>query len=359
MKTKEDLIEKWVSASLLAQKAYHVPDSVGFIKLDAMENPYPLPEALRTKWQDVLQSQAINRYPDAQANSVKNSLRAIWQLSETQHMVLGNGSDELILLLSMLVRAPNRKILSVDPSFVMYRIIAENLGLEYINIPLEPDFQLPPEAILDAIIQHEPAIIFLAYPNNPTGNLFEIEQIIEIIEASPGLVVIDEAYYPFAQGHTFLPFLGKYPNLLVMRTLSKVGFAGLRLGVLIGDPLWIEQIDKLRLPYNINILTQASISFLAQHIDTFHQQAEKICLERAKLEQILQLVPQIEVFPSAANFLLMRVPDADSLFEALKQNKILIKNLNKPGLLENCLRVTVGTNKENVAFLKALEKSIH
>jgi histidinol-phosphate aminotransferase len=229
-----------------------------------------------------------------------------------------------------------------------------------VGVPLKEDFALDLPAMLEAIQQHDPAVIYLAYPNNPTGNLFDESEMEAIIRAANGLVVVDEAYHAFAD-KSFMHRLGEFDNLLVMRTVSKLGLAGLRLGLLAGPPAWMEQFDKVRLPYNINVLTQASAAFALRHIDIFEQQTATIREERGKLLAAMEKLPGLQVFPSAANFILFRVPagEAARIFEATKEEGVLIKNMKADsGPLAHCLRVTVGTPEENDAFLAALEKAL-
>jgi histidinol-phosphate aminotransferase len=207
-----------------------------------------------------------------------------------------------------------------------------------------------------AIEAHQPAVIFLAYPNNPTGNLLRAEDIEAILAAAPGLVVVDEAYAPFTDA-SFLGRLGQYDNLLVLRTVSKMGLAGLRLGLLIGAAAWMGEIDKTRLPYNINVLTQASGEFALRHVAVLEEQAQRIRADRAGLQAALAELPGMTVYPSDANFILFRVPvgRGQALFDALKARGVLIKNLSGAGVvLADCLRVTVGRPEENAAFLQAL-----
>lgn len=356
------LIEQWVRPEIRALHAYHVPDAHNMIKLDAMENPYTWPAYLRGEWAEVLQETSVNRYPDPGARALKERLRDVYAIDEQFEILLGNGSDEIIQLIAMAVAAPGRKILAPEPAFVMYRMIAGFAGMDYVGVPLRAeDFVLDMPAMLAAIKQHQPAVVFLAYPNNPTGNLFGEDEIVQIVEASPGLVVVDEAYTPFAQA-TFLPQLAKYENLLVMRTLSKLGLAGLRLGFLVGGRGWLEQFDKLRLPYNINTLTQVSAEFALTYADVFEGQTAQIRDDRNRLAQDLAQLPGVQVFPSAANFILFRVPAGRGreLFDALKTAGILIKNLDGGHpLLRDCLRVTVGKPAENQAFVAALGRALH
>jgi histidinol-phosphate aminotransferase len=240
----------------------------------------------------------------------------------------------------------------------MFRMIATFAGMSYAGVPLKDDFTLDLDEMLAAISQHQPALIFLAYPNNPTGNLFDDASILQILDAAPGLVVIDEAYHAFADA-SLIDRLAQYPNLLLMRTLSKLGLAGLRLGLLIGRPEWLTQLEKLRLPYNVGIATQLIAEKVLQHIDILLQQASSIKAERAVLVRALQAMVGVEVFPTDANFVLIRTADAGQVFQGLKQRGVLIKNLDgSHPLLKNCLRVTVGTSDENMQFLVALQASI-
>jgi histidinol-phosphate aminotransferase len=259
----------------------------------------------------------------------------------------------------MAVAKPGATLMSVEPSFVMYKMIATFTGMNYVGVPLTEDFELDLAAMLEAIERHQPALIFLAYPNNPTGNLFDAAAIVQIIEASNGLVVVDEAYYAFA-ADSFLPQLGRYANLLVMRTFSKLGMAGLRLGFLAGSKIWLEQLEKLRLPYNVGVLTQAVAEILLQHHEVLLQQAEQIKLDRSWLYERLVGTVDVHAYPSEANFILFRLPHAARVFEGLKQRGVLIKKLDggHPALLD-CLRVTVGTAEENELFVRALQESIH
>lgn len=338
--------------------AYHVPDSSGCIKLDAMENPYPLPPALRDELAAVVATAAINRYPDPGAVQLKEKIGKVTALPPGMQVLLGNGSDELIQLLALALNRPGATLLGVEPSFVMYKMIAAFVGMRYVGVPLAADFSLDLPATLAAIARERPALVFLAYPNNPTGNLFAAEEVIQIIEAAPGLVVVDEAYYAFASD-SFIPRLGHYPNLLVMRTFSKLGMAGLRLGFLAGRPVWLEQLEKLRLPYNVGVLPQLVAIKLLEHHDVLLQQAGQIRLDRDELQRRLGELTGVQVFPSEANFLLFRVANATRVFAGLKRRGVLIKNLDGGHpMLRDCLRVTVGSGDENGRFMTALQDTI-
>jgi histidinol-phosphate aminotransferase len=351
-------IDRWVRPAVRALSAYHVPESAGYVKLDAMENPYSWPEELVAPWLDALKGVHLNRYPDAEAAALKSRLRTHLELPSGVELVLGNGSDELIQMLCLALAGPSRVLLAPEPTFAMYRIIAGITGLEYVGVPLRSDdFSLDVEAMLQAIEAHEPALVALCYPNNPTGNLFDRAALEAIIEASPGVVLIDEAYFHFAH-ETFLGTLSKYEHVLVLRTLSKLGLAGLRVGMLIGSPAWLHEINKLRLPYNLNTLSQKSCEFMLGHAEVLSAQAERVRAGRESLYRELKAMPGLEVWPSQTNFLLMRVGDkAQRLFDGLKHHKILVKNLDGAHpLLSGCLRITIGTPEENRSFVTALQK---
>ena len=352
----EDRVKHWVRSDIRAMHAYHVPDASGYIKLDAMENPYRWPESMVEEWTALLRDVSMNRYPDPHALKLKSRLREAMQIPETQDLILGNGSDELIQMIAFALRAPGRAIMAPAPSFVMYEMIATFAGMDYVGVPLKEDYTLDLPAMLAAIKEHQPAVIFLAYPNNPTGNLFRESEVIEILKVAEGLVVVDEAYHAFA-GSSFMSRLGEFENLLVMRTVSKMGLAGLRLGLLAGPHAWLAEFDKVRLPYNINVLTQASADFALKHRHVLDAQTDELVENRAELLQQLKIMDGVNPYPSDANFILFKTAPgkADLIFEGLKERKVLIKNLNKAGgALKDCLRVTVASKEENAAFMDAL-----
>jgi len=349
------IVTRLIRPEIRALKAYHVPEAGGFIKLDAMENPYAWPEALKQEWLGRLRDVPINRYPDPGAQKLRAQLRTALAVPAGMEVMLGNGSDELIQLILMGVARPDAVVLAPQPTFVMYEMIATFVGMKFVGVPLGRGFALDLGAMRAALRAHRPAVVFLAYPNNPTGNLFDAAAIETILQEAPGLVVVDEAYHAFA-GQSFMDGLGRHANLLVMRTLSKQGLAGLRLGILAGDPAWLAEFDKLRLPYNINSLTQASAEFALEHKAVLDEQAARLRADREELHRALAGMPGVQVWPSAANFLLFRTETpADRVFAALREQRVLIKNLaGAGGVLAGCLRVTVGTPEENAAFLAAL-----
>jgi histidinol-phosphate aminotransferase len=349
-------INRFIRPPLRALQAYHVPPAAGLIKLDAMENPYGWPDWLRNDWLDTLRQAALNRYPDPGAQALKSRLRAVLDVPGSAELILGNGSDELIQMIIQAVAAPGRVIMAPEPTFVMYRQLAVVAGLDFHGVPLRADFSLDADAMIEALSTHQPAVLFLAYPNNPTGNLFERETIETLLSCAPGLVVLDEAYAPFADD-SFMDELGCCDNLLVLRTLSKLGLAGVRLGLLAGDADWLAEIEKTRLPYNISTLDQLTGEFALRHYAVFEEQARIIRQQRGELLGRLQSLPGLTVYPSAANFILFRVPPGQggAVFEGLKSGGILIKNLaGSAPALADCLRVTVGKPEENAAFLGSL-----
>ena len=350
-------VTNWIRPEIQQLSAYYVPDQGNIIKLDAMENPYGWDAVIIEEWLKILQNTTLNRYPDSAARKLKSLLRTTMQIPERMELILGYGSDELIQMLILALNGPRRVLLVPEPSFIMYRHLAQVVGMKYVGVPLqENSFTLDMYAMLEAIETYQPAIVFLAYPNNPTGNLFATEDIEAVIETAPGIVVIDEAYAPFTN-RTFMLRLEQYPNLLIMRTVSKLGLAGLRLGVLVGAPNWLAQIEKVRQPYNINVLTQVSATFALRHYAMFKEQIQRIREDRETLLDQLNALKNIQVWPSQANFILLRVADAQVVAKQLQEKGILIKCVHgRHPLLADCLQVTVGTTRENQAFLQALKQ---
>jgi len=357
----ERRIERLIAPEIRALSAYAVADARGLIKLDAMENPYPWPPELADPWLECLRGVELNRYPDPQAALLKTRLREKFGIPDAAEILLGNGSDELIQLLVLAIGGAGSVVLAPDPSFAMYGLVSRLTGRRFVTVALdETNFDLRIEATLDAIRGHNPALTFIAYPNNPTGNLFANEHIDAILDAAEGVVVVDEAYAPFAQT-SFLPQVTQRENLLVLRTVSKLGLAGLRLGVLAGAPAWIEELDKLRLPYNLNVLTQATAELALSRFELFEQQTRQIVRDRADLYAALEAMPGVHVWPSKANFVLVRTAPGTGagIVQSLRTRGVLVKNFDGASpLLRDCMRVTVGRAQENAAFLEALEASI-
>ncbi len=341
-----------------ALSAYHVPDASGFVKLDAMENPYLLPPGLREALGRRLAEVALNRYPVPTYQALKASIRERLGVPAGSDLILGNGSDELITMLSVATATPGAAVLAPAPSFVMYDLSARLAGSRFVPVPLGPDFLLDRQAMLAAISAQRPAIVYLPYPNNPTGDCFDDADIEAILAAAPGLVVIDEAYQPFAID-SWMPRLAEFPHLLVMRTVSKMGLAGIRLGYLAGAPAWIAELDKVRPPYNVSVLTEAAALFALEHIDVLDAQAARLREDRASLARSLAGLPGVTVYPSRANFVLIRVAEGPTVMQRLRERRVLVKDVGRMHpLLTDCLRLTVGTPQENETLLDALAASL-
>jgi histidinol-phosphate aminotransferase len=348
-----------VRPEILAINAYHVPPAQGMVKLDAMENPYRLPPQLARAMAERLEQVAINRYPDPSGERLKQRLRETMKVDASLGPLLGNGSDEILQIVTLALARPGSCVLSVEPTFVVYRLAATAAGMRYVPVPLREDFTLDRDALLAAVERERPALTWIAYPNNPTGNLFPRDAILDVVRASPGLVAIDEAYYAFSGGASLLDEVGRHPNLIVVRTVSKLGLAGLRLGVAIAPREWVHELDKLRMPYNVNVLTAAAADLLLEHHAVFERQTAAIVAERARIEAALDGMRGTRRFASAANFVLVRVPDGPAAFEALRQRGILVRTFHgSHPLLAHCLRLTVGTPDENTRMLDALAAAL-
>ena len=332
--------------------AYHVDETPVRIKLDAMENPFPLPVAMRREIAAVVRDAKINLYPDPSAKKLKKAIASMWRMNPEQ-MILGNGSDELIQAIILAFGGP---VLVPVPTFAMYEITSRALAQDVVTVPLNEDFDLDADLMLKKANASKARVIFLACPNNPTGNRFSDNALRKILDRADAAVVIDEAYFSFSN-KTWLPLLKKYPNMIVLRTLSKIGFAGLRIGVLTASQNVIDELNKIRLPYNINSLSQAVGAAALRHIDVIGRQISLLISERERLYNALSRLPGVTAYPSETNFIMIRTAvDATGIHKKLKQAGILIKNLNKPGPLKNCLRVTIGTPAENREFLTRLKR---
>jgi histidinol-phosphate aminotransferase len=347
-----------VRPEILAIKAYHVAEAEGMVKLDAMENPYALPEAMRRELAQTLARVELNRYPEPTGRKVRELIARKLGVPAGMEVLLGNGSDDLIQIIAFALARPGAAMLFPEPTFVMYRMNATLSGMKPVGVPLCADFSLDREALLAQIREHRPALVFIAYPNNPTGVLYAEPDVEAVLRATDGLVVLDEAYHVFAR-KSFLPRLAEFPNLVVMRTVSKLGLAGIRLGYLAGRPEWIAQFNKVRQAYNVNVLTQATALFVLERLEVLEEQAARIRAERAQLGAALAALGGVTVYPSEANFFLVRVPDAERCDEALRRQGVLVRSFHGAHpLLANCLRVTVGTPDENRILLTAFREAM-
>jgi histidinol-phosphate aminotransferase len=347
--------EKLIRPEIQALSAYHVADADGMVKLDAMENPYPLPPALRRELAEVLARVDLNRYPEPTGKKLRALIARKMRVPAGMELLLGNGSDDLIQMVSLALARPGAVAMYPAPTFVMYSLNAIFTGMRGIGVPLRQDFSFDADAFIERMRVEKPALVFIAYPNNPTGVLYPEEKVVDVIRACPGLVVVDEAYHVFAR-KTFMPRLAEFPNLVVVRTVSKLGLAGIRLGYMAGRPEWIREFNKVRQAYNVNVLTQAAALFALERLDVLEEQAARIRADRALLGEAIAALPGTRVFPSEANFFLVRVKDADATYDALRRQGVLVRNLH-PGL-DNCLRINVGTPDENRILLTALREAL-
>ncbi len=362
-------------ADVRAMQAYHVQATrPGLIKLDAMENPFVLSKALQAELGQRLQSVEINRYPGPRTEELQKALADFIDLPQGHALMLGNGSDELIGLLTLAMARPGAKVLAPEPAFVMYKNFALQMGLEFVGVSLKADFSLDMAAMQAAIDAHQPSVVYLAYPNNPSANAWsetDIGIIIDWVSAYKGVVVMDEAYQPFAAA-TWLTHMREHPEqnaqVILMRTLSKFGLAGVRIGYLVAQSAWVEELNKLRPPYNVSVLNAECALFALEHQEVYQAQAQTIMQEREKLFAQLSAIEGLTPYPSSANMMLVRVCKADTSvdqrhalteawFKALLEHGILIKNVSKMHpLLSGCLRLTVGAPAENQAMVQAFQQ---
>ena len=356
--TLSDRMSRYLRADVQGMHGYAVQPSAGFVKVDTMENPFRLPAALRRQLGERLAEVALNRYPAERGDVLRAALAQHANMPEGCDIMLGNGSDELISLLTLAADVPGNVVLAPLPGFVMYEMSAKLQGLKFVGVPLTPDFELDGPAMLAAVREHQPALLYIAYPNNPTANLWNDVVVDAIIEAAPGLVVIDEAYQPFAARDS-LERLRRHEHVVLMRTMSKFGLAGVRIGYMMGRKALIAEIDKLRPPFNVSVLNCEAALFALEHVDEYAKQAATIRAEREKLYGDIAKLPGVHPFPSEANMILARVPDAKRVFEGMRARGVLIKNVSAlHPLLADCIRITIGTPEENPQTLAALRGAL-
>ena len=356
-----DRLRHTIRQDVQSMHGYAIQPSAGLVKLDAMENPFALPPELQRELGERLGRVAINRYPAKCVADLRAALAQFVGLPAGCKLIIGNGSDELIDILSVACNVPGAKVLAPLPGFVMYEMSAKLRGLQFVGVPLTAEFELDESAMLAAIEQHHPALTYIAYPNNPTANLFDdgvIDRVVAAVGQQQGLVVFDEAYQPFSS-RTWMQRMAAHEHVLVLRTLSKFGLAGVRLGYLCGAAALIDEIDKVRPPYNVSALNAEAALFALEHADEYARQAALLCSERERLRAALHGMPAVRAFPSDANMILVRVPDSLRAFEGMKSRGVLVKHIaGLHPLLANCLRLTVGTPEENELMIRALRESI-
>jgi len=353
---------KVIRPEIQAMHAYQVADATGLVKLDVMESPYRLPEDLAAEIGRIVANVSLNRYPVPTANALRAVIGEVMHVPAGCDVLLGNGSDECIQYMTAAVAREGAVVMAPTPSFAMFAMHALFFRLRFVGVPLRSDFSLDTEAFLAAMAKERPALVWIAFPNNPTGNAFPVADIVRIIRAAPGLVVIDEAYQPFA-GETFMPRLAEFENMVVMRTVSKIGMAGLRLGYVCGRPEWIDAFNKTRSPFNVNVVTEAVAIKLLQNKHVLDAHAAKVLEERERVRNELSRIAGLTVFPSAANFLLVRVAGGKGAgtraFDGVRKQGVLVKDFSGGDpLLEGCLRLTIGTPEENRILLAALREAL-
>ena len=351
-------LSKLIRQDIQSMQPYAIQPSAGLIKLDAMENPHRLSASLQVELGARLGALALNRYPAGRVDDLRLALANYAGMPDGFGIMLGNGSDELIALIAMACDVPGASILAPLPGFVMYEMSARLQGLNFVGVDLTPDFELDEKAMLEAIARHQPSIVYIAYPNNPTAKLWDDAVIDRIIAAAPGLVVIDEAYQPFSS-RSYIDRVARHSHVLLMRTLSKFGLAGVRIGYMIGPKALVAEFDKVRPPYNISVLNCEAALFALEHSGTFAAQAGELLAQRTRIQVALAQLPGVKAWTSDANMILARVPDAQKTFDGLKARAVLVKNVSRMHpLLANCLRLTVGTEGENTQLLSALKASL-
>jgi histidinol-phosphate aminotransferase len=346
-----------IRAEVIRQKAYSVETLFCPVKLDANENPFPFPGRLKRQLLRRLATIAPARYPEPGSSRLNRRLADALGVAADM-VITGNGSDELIAILCAATGGEGAQTMILGPSFAMYRISAINHGHKVIEVPLDENFEIDPAAIQGEIDRSSPRLFFIGYPNNPTGNCFRPDLIEEIIRTFPGIVVVDEAYYHFS-GKTMLTLLDRFDNLVILRSLSKVGLAAFRVGFLLARPSLAEQLNKVRLPYNLNAFSQVAAEFFLDEEEAFLAQIKRIIRLRNDLYGKLLAMPFITAFPTEANFIFFRCQkEADRIYEALVEKGVLLRNLNSPGPLAGGLRVSVGKKEENDIFLQALREAV-
>lgn len=341
---KEFDVNAWMRPNIRAMQPYSSArdefHGSASVFLDANENPYNAP---------------YNRYPDPMQWRLKERISEIKGVP-VESIFLGNGSDEPIdLLLRAFCEPGKEKMLTTDPTYGMYQVAAEVNNVACVKVPLREDFSLDLPALL-ARIDDATKLIYLCSPNNPTGNSLGHDVIREVLRHFRGIVVVDEAYIDFSAGPSFLRELGEWPNLVVLQTLSKAwGCAAIRLGMAFASPEIIGVLNKIKYPYNVNLLTQEKALELLDE-DRMHTQLSQILQERTRLRRDLSAIPLVRrIYPTDANFLLVDVGDADGVYHKLVEEGIIVRNRNRVTLCRGCLRITVGTPEEDDRLLEALK----
>ncbi|HEY3131142.1 MAG TPA: histidinol-phosphate transaminase [Acidobacteriota bacterium] len=348
---------KKVKPEIVGISAYDLKPHQCRIKLNQNENPFDVPAFIKDELAQRISERAWGRYPDFKPASLCKKLaeHTGWVPAG---VAVGNGSNELLQNVLHMVLERGKKLLIVTPTFTLYRILGLSNGASIIEVPLEDFTRFPRERLLQATEREQPEVMLFCSPNNPTGTLLENGTLHDLLELSEGLVVVDQAYHEFSEG-TGTELLHRYPNLILTRTFSKaMAAAGLRLGYLLAHPEVVRQVNKVKLPYNLNFVSLAAAEAILDNLHCFLEPIQKLIRQRRRLYEEMREIEGVEVFPSHANFLLFRVKDPGRVFSELRERGILIRDVSSSPGLEGCLRVTVGLPQENLEFLRALKESM-
>jgi len=348
-----------VKPAVRALRAYTLAARPAPVKINQNENPYDLPDELKRKVVERALLRPWSRYPDFDPRELVEALAhaAGWR---ADGVLAGNGSNELIEALLLVTVSPGTRIVIPEPTFTLYALLAGILGGEVVRVGLGPDLEYDPDAIREARRRTEASVTVVCSPNNPTGGVLAPDDVRRLCAEADGLVVVDEAYHEFA-GSTVAPLLADHPNLVVLRTFSKAkALAGLRVGYLMASPALVREIDKARLPYNINFFSQVAALAALGDRASLDRTVERIVASRETLLAALADVPGVRAYPSRANFVLLEIRDAEpkAVFEDLYRAGVLVRDVTSYPRLSRCLRVSVGTEEENAVFLRALAEAL-
>ena len=337
--------------------AYDAKEPRAEINLAANENPSNLPHELVANMAQRLPEFAFNRYPDPMANALRTQIADANGLDPC-NVLVGNGGDELIFDLMLAWGGPGRTLLTAPPTFAMYEIDARLTGTEIAEVPRRAkDFSIDEEAFMARLSRGGVDIVMVSHPNNPTGNLAPETLLIDVLKATDALVLVDEAYFEFSR-HTMRPHMERHPNLVILRTFSKAfSLAGLRVGYLLAHEDVVTELTKVRQPYSVDRFSQWAAGLVFRERVVFESQIQELLRQRDVVEHGLARIPHITVFGSEANFVLFRVERAAAVWrDLLHSHGILVRDVSRVPGCEDCLRVTIGAEKENRAFLAAMEE---
>lgn len=323
--------------------------------MSANENPNNVPEEVQLEIRKALRNFPFNRYPDPLANELRDLIAEANGLTR-DNVLVGNGGDELLFNFALAWGGPGRTFLNVPPTFSVYEANARLVGSNVVNIPRTETFDVDEEAVLARVAQGDIDFVMITSPNNPTGKLARGAFVEKLLDATDALVMVDEAYFEFSRT-TMRPLLEKHENLVILRTFSKAfSLAGVRLGYLLANTSVIREFIKVRQPYSVDAVSQAIGCAVYRNRALFEPGIDQIIEERGRLMERLRTLPNVEVFDSDSNYILIRLPGADAVWQQLYDRGVLVRDFSHAALLENCLRVSVGLPEENDAFFTALQE---